>query len=619
MRQRSSKGIPLDIMQPKSTLLALIAALAILSSSSFSSAGQTVLPAVPAGQTTIVRVYYPDLATGNKVLISFEPQLLETNYEGGYHVMEVTQEDIDRLAAAGLRVEKDVAWVAPEAAAALPPDDGKIPRFDCYRTVEKTYDDAATLAASHPTLASWLDVGDSWEKAVVVPDLTGYDMMVLKLTNSAVPGPKPKLFVTAAIHAREYATAELVTQFGEYLVNHYGVDADATWILDHHEIDLMLQANPDGRKQAEGGYPWRKNTNQGYCGATSSDRGADLNRNFSFQWNCCGGSSSYVCDELYRGPSAGSELETRAVQNTMDALFPDQRGPDLTDAALVDATGIYIDVHSYGELVLWPWGFTADPAPNAAGLQTLGRKFAYFNSYTPQQAIGLYPLDGSSDDHAYGTLGVAAYTFEIGTSFFQQCDEFEKTLLPANLPALIYAAKVVRTPYLTPAGPDVTSIAVSNDEAPAGAPVTLDATLNDTLYSKANGTEPIQNIAAAEYYVDIPPWQTGAVAFAMTAADGSLNSMVESVTATLDTGELSDGRHTLFVRGQDAGGNWGAFSAIFLTVTASAETPTYTPTPTSTLTATPTATSTPTASATPTATPTAPREDETVYLPLVLR
>ncbi len=77
----------------------------------------------------------------------------------------------------------------------------------------------------------------------------GYDMMVLRLTNSAITGDKPKLFITASLHAREYARS--ATRFAEHLVNGYGIDADATWILDHHEIHLMLQANPDGRKEAE--------------------------------------------------------------------------------------------------------------------------------------------------------------------------------------------------------------------------------------------------------------------------------------------------------------------------------------------------------------------------------
>ena len=101
-----------------------------------------------------------------------------------------------------------------------------------------------------------------------------------------------------------------------------------------------------------------------------------------------------------------------------------------------DTTGVFLDIHSYGELVLWPWGFTSGAAPNATALQTLGRKYAYFNSHTPQQAYALYATDGTTDDHAYGELGVAAYCFEVGTAFFQSCSYFESTLLPANMPAL---------------------------------------------------------------------------------------------------------------------------------------------------------------------------------------
>ena len=550
-------------MNARRAVLTLLVAIAAVTSSFVSASGQTK---APADGTMIVRAYYPDLATASKVFISFEAQILETDYEAGYHVMEVTQDQINQLVAAGLRVERDDAWMPPPVLQSLPAGVTTIPGYPCYRTVEETYAAAQALVTAHPDLATWIDQGNSWQKDA---GLGGYDMMILKLTNSAVAGPKPTLFLTAAIHAREYATAELVTRFGEYLVNNYGTDPDATWILDHQEIHLMLQTNPDGRKKAETGLSWRKNTNNNYCANTNS-RGADLNRNFTFQWGCCGGSSGSPCAEDYRGPSAGSEPETQAVQNYMDSIFPDQRGPGLTDPAPVDATGIYIDIHSYSRLVLWPWGFTNNQAPNATALQTLGRKYAYFNSHTPEQSYGLYPTDGTTDDHAYGKLGVAAYCFEVGTSFFQSCTYFENTLLPANLPALIYAAKVVRTPYMTPAGPDAISLAVSAATVPRGTPVTLTATINDTRYNNTNGTEPTQNIAAAEYYVDTPPWVTGATAYAMAASDGSFNSKIEAVTATVDTTGFSDGRHILFVRGQDVSGNWGAFGAIFLSTTPTA-------------------------------------------------
>jgi carboxypeptidase T len=71
------------------------------------------------------------------------------------------------------------------------------------------------------------------------------------LTNQAITGTKPIFFLMAAIHAREYTTAESAMRFAEQLVRGYGRDPDATWLLDYTEIHVVPQANPDGRKQAE--------------------------------------------------------------------------------------------------------------------------------------------------------------------------------------------------------------------------------------------------------------------------------------------------------------------------------------------------------------------------------
>jgi uncharacterized repeat protein (TIGR01451 family) len=213
--------------------------------------------------------------------------------------------------------------------------------------------------------------------------------------------------------------------------------------------------------------------------------------------------------------------------------------------------------------------------PNGTQLQTLGRKFAFFNSYYPEQAIGLYPTDGTTDDFAYGDLGIAGYVFELGTAFFQGCSTFENTILPDNMPALIYAAKTSRTPYMTPAGPDALDVTATPNLVGVGDLVTLGATINDMRYRNVNGTEPTQNIVAAAYYIDTPPWITGTITNTMTAVDGNFNSSVEDVTATIDTTGLSNGRHTIFVRGQDANGNWGAVSADFLYVIDPATAPTF--------------------------------------------
>lgn len=521
----------------------------------------------------VVRAYFSDPQMVADLATWTEPW--EVREAAGYVVVEVTPAEYQWLLDAGFRVELDEQKTLElnQPLVNLPGQVTGIPGYACYRTVEETFATAESIVAQYPNLASWIDIGDSWEKTA---GLGGYDMMLLKLTNSAVPGPKPAIFIMSSVHAREYAPAELNTRLAEYLVQNYGVDADVTWLLDYHEFHLLLQSNPDGRKQAETGLSWRKNTNTAYCSPTSSSRGADLNRNFAFQWGCCGGSSGSQCSETYRGPTPASEPEVQTIQNYVRGIFPDQREDPLTAAAPITATGVFLDVHSYSQLVLWPWGFTGTQAPNATALQTFGRKMAYFNNYEPDQAIGLYPTDGTTDDFAYGELGVAAYVFEVGTSFFQDCGSFENTIWPDNREAFLYAAKAARTPYLTPAGPEVINVALSATSVAPGDVVDLTATADDGRFNNQNGTEPTQNVVAASYYLNVPPWEAGATPVAMSAADGSFNNRVEAVEATLDTAGLPTGQHIVYVQAEDALGNLGAVSAAFLYVVDPAVAPHFT-------------------------------------------
>jgi hypothetical protein len=517
----------------------------------------------PAGlEFAVVRAYFHDRAQVERLARERSPWSVD--YKKGYLIIDVDPAGYQRLIELGFRIEIDPERTARYATAPqkLPGQVNGIPGFSCYRTVEETYATAQGLADAHPDLATWTDIGDSWDKTA---GAGGYDLMVLKLTNSAVPGPKPKFFAMSAIHAREYTTAELMTRFAEHLVSNYGVDPDVTWILDNEEIHLLLQANPDGRKHAEGGSLWRKNTNRNYCGPNSSNRGADLNRNYPFQWDCCGGSSPNQCDETYHGAMAASEPETQAVRDYVRSIFPDSRDDPPNAAAPADTPGLFLDVHSFSQLVLWPWGYTQTDAPNGAAMQTLGRRFAWFNSYTPEQSIELYITDGTTDDFTYGDLGVAAYTFEIGTDFFENCGSFESRTFPVNMPALMYAAKAARSPYLA-GGPDALDVALTGNIVAPGEVVTLSATIDDTRYNDSNGAEPRQNIVAAEYYVDVPPWSTTVTPqpVGMSPADGAFNSTVEGVEADVVTAALPQGRHTLYVRGKDASGTQGFVSAAFL-------------------------------------------------------
>lgn len=510
----------------------------------------------------VVRAYFgDDINLVNELANWTEPW--DVNQTEGYLIVEVDSVGYQRLLDMGFQVEVDLTLTAQynDVRVALPGQGGGIPGYECYRTVEETFTSATDMVTAYPNLVSWTDIGDSWDK-LTPGGPAGYDIMALRLTNQAIPGPKPTLYIFGALHAREYTTAEMVTRFAEHMLANYDIDPDITWLLDHHQIDIILQANPDGRKIAETGSSWRKNTNNS-DGCLTGTYGVDLNRNFEFYWNT-GGSSGDCSSLIYRGSSAASEPETQALQDYAYTLFPDQREDPITATAPITTTGIFLDVHSFSEEILWPWGFTTDPPPNGTGMETLARKMGYFNGYDATQS--LYTTSGSTKDFMYGEFGVPGYTIELGTTFFQSCTVFEDTIYPDNLPMLIYAAKASRYAYITPAGPDSLTLTLSDNDIIAGNMVDLTATIDDTRYNNSQGTEPSQNIIMAEYYIDTPDWLAGATPLAMTASDGNFNNTVEAVEATIDTTGLSAGRHTIFVRGQDATGNWGAYSAIFLNI-----------------------------------------------------
>jgi carboxypeptidase T len=499
--------------------------------------------------------------------------------------VEANAEDIESLRAAGLDVQIDSVLTAKlqqfENSLRQSGSVKSIPGYSCYRTVEETYTTMSNLVATKPTLASIVDIGPSFEKSRNAS--LGYTMKVLRINNSATDATiadKPNMVIFGSIHAREYTPAELLTRFGEWLLNGYGTDPEATWLVDHNRFHLVLQANPDGRKKAETGLSWRKNTNNTNGSCSSSSFGTDLNRNFSFHWSTvAGGSSGDPCNETYRGPLRSSEPETKNLIQYVAGIADgsgvyqggvllDRRVDTASVAAPSDYKGMFIDIHSYSQLVLWPWGDTSTLAPNGPALRTLGRRLAWFNNYSPEQSSQLYATDGATDDNFYGSLGAPAYTIELGVAFFESCTTFQNTTLPNNLAALKYAARNLQSPYNLPTGPDTVSVTASVATVAAGTSFTVTATVNDSRFNQSNGTETVQNIASAAAYVDKLPWQSGATAIAMTAVDGTFNASSESVRATIPTTGLSAGQHRVYVQATDAAGKAGTPNAVLFTVTA---------------------------------------------------
>ena len=529
------------------------------------------------GEGAVYRVYYEDDAAIDPFL-NFD--IWHDRIPQGSFLVYLTPEQYASIADLPLHIEVDAEQTATLAVERIDRGGG-IPGFPCYRTVEETYSSFADLAAANPTLVEIVDIGDSYEKATA-GGLPGYDLNAYIITNqnSTPTQPKPVFLILAAVHAREYTTAETATRLVESLVNGYGTDPNATWLLDYYELHVIPQGNPDGRKIAEGGVSWRKNRNPSYCG--SSNIGVDLNRNASYQWGGSGSSGS-ACDNRYRGPSPASEIETMAFEAYAASVLPDQRADTLTATAPITTSGMFVTLHSFDPSILPAWAWTSyDDNPNFEGHNAIGRKMAFFNNYEVYGTGGGFSAaDGTHDDYVYGTLGVPSFTFEMGTTFFQSCSSFETTIYPSNKLALEYAFKATRLPYQQAFGPDLTNLTLNaaittSVTVTQGNSFTLTAFADDTRY-RYNTSVPQagfginefvanQAISSVSVYLDQPSWETPISTYVLTATDGAFDSVTETVGGQLSTNGWTVGQHIVFIEATDTAGETGIPSAIFVDV-----------------------------------------------------
>jgi hypothetical protein len=237
--------------------------------------------------------------------------------------------------------------------------------------------------------------------------LEGRDIWMAKISDN--PGSnetEPEVLYTALHHAREPVGAMQMLFYMWYLLENYDNDPFIQTIVDNTEMYFIPVVNPDGYVYNEttnpnGGGMWRKNmrdTGDPYC------PGVDLNRNYSYMWGLNNsGSSGDPCDETYRGEAAFSEPETAAIRDFCESH------------EIVNA----LNYHTYGNLLLHPWGYTADPCPDDAifnahaTLMTQDNHFTYGPGYTT-----IYETNGGSDDWMYGEQTskgkIFSYTPECG-------------------------------------------------------------------------------------------------------------------------------------------------------------------------------------------------------------
>ncbi|WP_248782454.1 M14 family zinc carboxypeptidase [Saccharothrix syringae] len=359
-------------------------------------------------------------------------------------------------------------WAPPKAKAQVEAADIDETYYGGYHTVNAHWAHLDLVAQDHPDLATVVDYGDSWRKT---QGSGGYDLRAVCITKKNAGdcaldpnAPKPRFFVMGQLHARELTTGDVAWRWIDHLVQGYGTDAEVTALLDTTEVWVVPIANPDGVDMVQQGgdtprYQRKNanNTNGSNCsGTTSSQIGIDLNRNADSHWSGPG-SSDNPCDQTYKGPSANSEAETQALQALWRGLYRDRRGTGVDEAAPADTTGVVVSMHSYSNLVLFPWGWTDDRhAGNDAALRGMARDMAALGGEEwehGQPGEVLYNAAGGTDDWVYDDLGVASFVWEIGPAwgtcagFFPAYSCQESTFWPKLLPMLVYAAKKAPSPY----------------------------------------------------------------------------------------------------------------------------------------------------------------------------
>ena len=357
--------------------------------------------------------------------------------EHGQVYVTATPDEVRAIRALGFTVLPDPT-ATPSITGVTPQD---FPAADSqYHNYAEMNSDINALVAAHPTIARKTSIGTSFE---------GRDMPIVKISdNVATDEDEPEILFNAHQHAREHLTVEMALYLIHQFVDLYGTDTRITNLVNSREIWIVPDMNPDGGEYdiATGSYrSWRKNRQPN---SGSSNVGTDLNRNWSWQWGCCGGSSSSTGSETYRGTAPFSAPETQRLRDFVLSRVVGGK----------QQIKINIDFHTYGQLVLWPYGYTtANTAPGLAidaqsTYATIGNQMAATNGYTPEQASDLYIADGVVIDWMWGNQGIFSYTFEMyptssGAGGFYPPDEVIGRETSRNREAVLMLSEIADCPY----------------------------------------------------------------------------------------------------------------------------------------------------------------------------
>lgn len=258
---------------------------------------------------------------------------------------------------------------------------------------------------------------------------------------------EPEVLYDALHHAREPNSMSQQLFYMWYLLENYDTDPEVKYLVDNTEMYFVPCVNPDGYIYNETTNPngngnWRKNRRDN----GDNTFGVDLNRNYGYKWGFDDtGSSPTTSSQTYRGPAPFSEPETQMMRDFCEAHH----------------FQVALNYHTFGNLLIYPWGYVDGASPDHATFSTFGPFLTRENDFLTgfgSQTVG-YTTNGDSDDWMYGEQAtknkILSMTPEVGPDSYgfwppsTAIDDLNKSNMTMNL---TLAHLVLNFGVLTPGG-----------------------------------------------------------------------------------------------------------------------------------------------------------------------
>ncbi|KAG5308073.1 CBPA1 carboxypeptidase, partial [Acromyrmex insinuator] len=260
--------------------------------------------------------------------------------------------------------------------------------FENYHDLDTIYKNLDDLAKQYPNVVQSIVGGET------------YKGRKIKGVKVSFKPNNPGVFIESGIYPMEWiAPATAMYILHQLLTSN---NKKIRTLAESHDWYIFPVFNPDGYVYTHTtNRLWRK-TRKPYG---SDCYGCDLNRNWDYKWNT-GGASNNSCSEIYAGPAPFSEIETSSMSTYINSIS--------------DNFYVYIALHSYSQLLMFPYGYTADRVDNYNLLYDIGMKTIralakrYGTDYTVGSIAEIYVASGNTVDWIKGIYNKSiVYTYEL--------------------------------------------------------------------------------------------------------------------------------------------------------------------------------------------------------------